>query len=84
MAGEAQLVLLLCVRAHTRGGRGQAALGRTFSVRAIQDSPLLWGWAMPPAQCAWSPSAWPWLGWLGLAAKSLPALEQEEELPHMQ
>lgn len=59
MAGEAQLVLLLCVRVGSNGGRAQAALGRTFPVRAIQDPPLLWGWAMPSAQCAWSPSAWP-------------------------
>lgn len=64
MAGEAQLVLPLCVRAGPNGGRAQAALGRTFPVRAIQDPPLLWGWVMPSAQCAGVPlHGFGWAGW---------------------
>lgn len=65
-AGEAQLVLPLCVGASTNGGRAQAALGRTFHVRAVQDPPSLWGWAMPRLSVPGVPlRGFGWAAWAG-------------------
>lgn len=59
MAGEAQLALLLCVRAGTSGGRAQAALGRIFSVRATQD-PLIVGTGNATCSGCLHGFAWAW------------------------
>lgn len=59
MAGEAQLALLLCVRAGTKGGRAQAALDSTFSVRATQD-PLIVGTGNATCSGCLQGFAWAW------------------------
>lgn len=73
MASEAQLVLLLCVRAGTNGGRAQAPLGRTCPVR-VHRIHLIVGLGNAPCSGCLESFCMASAGLAGLGSKICPSI----------